>query len=62
MGNPRKMDKAECFGYMDYKPGNRSGNFMNQWLPCRFHDFRDYIKDCAGFYQKSKPFCQKSLK
>ena len=61
VGKPRKVDGAECFGYMDYKLGNRSGDFKNQWSPCSVQDFRDYIEDCGGFCRKSKPFCLKTL-
>ena len=46
---------------MDYKLGNRSGDYSNQWSPCSVQDFRDYIEDCGGFCRKSKPFCLKTL-
>ena len=52
-GQTQKMDGVECFGYMDYKLGNRSGDFSNQWSPCIMQDFRDYIENCGGFCRKS---------
>ena len=61
VGKPRKMDGAECFGYMDYKLGNCSGDFSNQWSPCSMQDFRDYIEYCGGFCRKSKSLCLKPL-
>ena len=60
-GEPRKMAGAECFGYIDYKLGNRSGNFTNKWSPCSVQGFRDYIEYCGGFCRKSKSFCLKTL-
>ena len=47
---------------MDYKKGNRSGDFTNRWSACSVRDFHNYIGDCGGFCKDDKPFCLKSLR
>ena len=60
-GKPKTMNGKECYGYMDYKKGNHSGDFTNQWSACSVRDFHNYIRDCGGFCKEDKPFCLKSL-